>query len=364
MAAEVDLLVLAELNPDVLVSSGDADMRFGQVEQLIDRASITLGSSGAITACAAAAQGLRVAVCAVIGDDPIGEWTAEQLRGHGVDIAGVIRRPGRQTGMSVVLTRSDGDRAILTYSGTMPDLTAADVTPGRLRSARHVHVSSFFLQRGLQAGLAGLLGAARQAGATTSLDTGWAPAGEWASAGPALRHVHYLLPNAAECAHLAAALDAAALDAAALDAAALDAAALDGTALDGTGGHAQRGEEHDHGDGESQPTALRAAALRRLGPDVAVKLGASGALAVTRGGVTRVRGRAVAPVDTTGAGDCFNAGFIAGVLDGSTTADSLRRAVACGSIAVTGWGGTGRLATRAEALQAAAQLPSEQLPSG
>ncbi len=349
MAAEVDLLVLAELNPDVLVSSGDADVRFGQVEQLIDRASITLGSSGAITACAAAAQGLRVAVCAVIGDDPIGEWTAEQLRGHGVDIAGVIRRPGRQTGMSVVLTRSDGDRAILTYSGTMPDLTAADVTPGRLRSARHVHVSSFFLQRGLQAGLAGLLGAARQAGATTSLDTGWAPADEWASAGPALRHVHYLLPNAAECAHLAAALDAATLDAA---------------ALDGTGGHAERGEEHDQGDGESQPTALRAAALRRLGPDVAVKLGASGALAVTRGGVTRVRGRAVAPVDTTGAGDCFNAGFIAGVLDGSTTADSLRRAVACGSIAVTGWGGTGRLATRAEALQAAAQLPSEQLPSG
>ena len=349
MAAEVDLLVLAELNPDVLVSSGDADMRFGQVEQLIDRASITLGSSGAITACAAAAQGLRVAVCAVIGDDPIGEWTAEQLRGHGVDIAGVIRRPGRQTGMSVVLTRSDGDRAILTYAGTMPELTSADIAPDRLRSARHVHVSSFFLQRGLQAGLAGLLGAARQAGATTSLDTGWAPADEWASAGPALRHVHYLLPNAAECAHLAAALDAATLDAA---------------ALDGTGGHAERGEEHDQGDGESQPTALRAAALRRLGPDVAVKLGASGALAVTRGGVTRVRGRAVAPVDTTGAGDCFNAGFIAGVLDGSATVDSLRRAVACGSIAVTGWGGTGRLATRAEALQAAAQLPSEQLPSG
>ncbi|HYS30970.1 MAG TPA: PfkB family carbohydrate kinase, partial [Streptosporangiaceae bacterium] len=194
MAAEVDLLVLAELNPDVLVSSGDVDVRFGQVERLVDRATITLGSSGAITACAAAAQGLRVAVCAVIGDDPIGEWTAEQLRGHGVDIAGVIRRPGRQTGLSVVLTRSDGDRAILTYVGTMPELTSADIAPDRLRSARHVHVSSFFLQGGLQAGLADLFGAARQAGATTSLDTGWAPAGEWASAGPALRHVHYLLP--------------------------------------------------------------------------------------------------------------------------------------------------------------------------
>ncbi len=343
MAAEVDLLVLAELNPDVLVSSGDVDVRFGQVERLVDRATITLGSSGAITACAAAAQGLRVAVCAVIGDDPIGEWTAEQLRGHGVDIAGVIRRPGRQTGLSVVLTRSDGDRAILTYVGTMPELTSADIAPDRLLSARHVHVSSFFLQRGLQAGLAGLFGAARQAGTTTSLDTGWAPAGEWASAGPALRHVHYLLPNAAECTHLAAALDASAR-------------------------HADRdagdGERDGAGDGENQPAILRAAAaLRRLGPDVAVKLGASGALAVTAGGVARAAGRAVVPVDTTGAGDCFNAGFIAGVLDGSATVDSLRRAVACGSIAVTGWGGTGRLPNRAEALQAAAQLPSEQRPS-
>jgi sugar/nucleoside kinase (ribokinase family) len=64
----------------------------------------------------------------------------------------------------------------------------------------------------------------------------------------------------------------------------------------------------------------------------------------------------VAPVDTTGAGDCFNAGFIAGLLDGSTTADALRRAVSSGAIAVTGWGGTGRLASRDEALREAERL--------
>lgn len=334
MTAEADLLVLAELNPDVLVAAGDTDVRFGQVEQLVDLATITLGSSGAITACAAAAQGLRVAVCAVIGDDPIGEWTADQLRGHGVDIAGVVRRPGRSTGLSVVLTRSDGDRAILTFSGTMPELTAADIDGDRLRSARHVHASSFFLQRGLQAGLAGLFLAARSGGATTSLDTGWAPAGDWAAAGPALRNVDYLLPNAAECAHLAGAL---------------------GTP--GAPATAGRGSTEDGRQDET--AALRAAeALRRLGPDVAVKLGADGAVAATADGPVRVRGRAVVPVDTTGAGDSFNAGFIAGLLDGATAADALRRAVASGAIAVTGWGGTGRLATRAEALEAAARLPS------
>ena len=335
MAADVDLLVLAELNPDVLVASGDVEVRFGQVEQLIDNATVTLGSSGAITACAAAAQGLRVAVCAVVGDDPIGEWTAEQLRGHGVDVSGVIRRPGRQTGLSVVLTRADGDRAILTYSGTMTELAAADIAAGQLRSARHVHASSFFLQRGLQAGLPGLFRAAREAGATTSLDTGWAPRGEWACVRPALRDLQYLLPNAAECGQLAAAL------------------AADPDADRDLGPGAG-----DDGGGET--ATLRAAeALHRLGPAVAVKLGAAGALAAVPDGVARVWGRAVTPVDTTGAGDCFNAGFIAGVLDGSTVTEALKRAVASGSIAVTGWGGTGRLATRAEALHAAGQLNGE-----
>ena len=201
----MDLLVLAELNPDVLVSAGDVEVRFGQVEQLVDNATVTLGSAGAITACAAAAQGLSVAVCAVVGDDPIGQWTTDLLRGHGVDVSGVIRRSGHQTGLSVILTRPGGDRAILTYSGTMAELCAADIPPERLRSARHVHASSFFLQRGLQADLPDLLRVARDGGATSSLDTGWAPHGEWPSVRPVLEYLDYLLPNAAECARLAAA---------------------------------------------------------------------------------------------------------------------------------------------------------------
>ncbi len=182
MTRDVDLLVLGELNPDVLVSAGEVDVRFGQVEQLVDNATIALGSSGAITAAAAAAQGLRVAVCAVVGDDPIGAWTTELLAGYGVDVGCVVRRAGHQTGLSVVMTRPDGDRAILTYSGTMSELSRTDVPADLVRAARHVHASSFFLQRGLQADLPALFEEARIAGATTSLDTGWAPHGEWANA--------------------------------------------------------------------------------------------------------------------------------------------------------------------------------------
>jgi ribokinase len=326
MAADLDLLVLAELNPDVLVAAGDVDVRFGQVEQLVENATITLGSSGAITAAAAAAQGLRVAVCAVVGEDQVGAWTTDLLADQGVDVSCVVRRAGRPTGMSVVITRPDGDRAILTFGGTMTELSAADVPHDRLRAARHVHASSFFLQQGLRADLPDLFGAARAAGATTTLDTGWAPEGEWAAVKPVLCQVDYLLPNAAECVELAAA----------------------------TGWRR---------DGDDQEVARSAAeALHEQGPAVAVKLGAAGGLVVARDGVTRVHGRAVAPVDTTGAGDCFNAGFIAGLLDGSTPAESLKRAVSSGAIAVTGWGGTGRLATRDEALRAAAGLTAERLP--
>ncbi|HEX9065705.1 MAG TPA: carbohydrate kinase family protein [Streptosporangiaceae bacterium] len=325
MAADVDLLILAELNPDVLVSAADVEVRFGQVEQLIENATVTLGSSGAITACAAAAQGLRVAVCAVTGDDPIGEWTREQLRGHGVDVTGVTARPGRATGLSVVLTRAGGDRAILTFPGTMTELSAADVPPGLLARARHVHASSFFLQRGLQADLPALFAQARSAGATTSLDTGWAPDGEWAAAGPVLAGLSYLLPNEAECAHLARALVPAA----------------------------------EPGSGPGMLAC--AAALASLGPAVAVKLGAAGGLIVGSDGAFRVHGRPVEPLDTTGAGDCFNAGFLAGLLDGELQAGALRRAVASGSAAVTGWGGTGALATREQAERAGAELVTDQL---
>src|SRR5215470_11336283 len=208
MAADTELLVLAELNPDVLVAAGDVDVRFGQVEQLVDNATITLGSSGAITASAAAAQGVRVAVCAVVGDDSIADWTIDLLAARGVDVSGVIRRQNRQTGLSVVLNRPDGDRAILTYAGTMPELTAADGPPDLLRAARHVHASSFFLQRGLRADLRDLFGTARAAGASTSLDTGWAPDGDWDAVQPVLCQLDYLLPNAAEAAHIAVALGA------------------------------------------------------------------------------------------------------------------------------------------------------------
>ncbi|BEP14761.1 sugar kinase [Acidothermaceae bacterium B102] len=303
-----DLLVLGELNPDVVVSCGPADLRFGQAEQLIDAASLTLGSSGAITAAAAAAQGLRVAFCGVVGDDPLGALTVDLLAALGVDTAGVVVRAGMSTGMTVVLSAADGDRALLTYPGTMGELGTADLLDAP--SARHLHTSSFYLQTALQADLPAMFARARAAGATTSLDPGWDPKQGWSSISPALAAVDYLLPNTAEVEAIA---------------------------------------------GESTPLAA-ARVLQQRGPAVAVKQGGDGALLVTSGGAYELRTAPVVPVDTTGAGDNFNAGFIAGLLEGGDARTALARAVASGTVAVGGWGGTGLLADRETAVRAAALL--------
>jgi sugar/nucleoside kinase (ribokinase family) len=323
--ATFDLVVLAELNPDVIVACEPDQIRFGQVEALVDGAVLTLGSSGAITASAAVAQGLRVALCGVIGDDPIGATTLELLAQRGVDTSFVVRRAARATGLTIVLRRRDGDRAMLTFPGTMAELGRADIPVQLLRSTRHVHVSSVHLQRALQPDLPGLLAAARAAGATTSLDPGWDPDERWTAALPALAHLDYLLPNTAEALGLAHALT-----------------------------------------GATPADAIAAAhALAAAGPRVVVKNGARGAVAVGPEGSLEVLAKRVDPVDTTGAGDNFDAGFIAASLDHVAPDAAVARGVASGSISLSGHGGTGRHATRDEAIALAAELaPASPVPAG
>ncbi len=64
---------------------------------------------------------------------------------------------------------------MLTYPGTMGTFSGDDIPQDLLNQARHVHLSSFFLQPGIQPNLASIFSSARRYGATTSLDTGWDP---------------------------------------------------------------------------------------------------------------------------------------------------------------------------------------------
>lgn len=296
-----DLLVVGDCNPDLLVTGADLEPEFGQAEKLVDGMSLMIGGSAAITAVAAARLGLRVALVAAVGDDPAGELMLGLLGRESVDTSRVVVRAGVATGFTTVLSRG-ADRAILTALGAIATLTADDV---QLAGARHLHVSSYFLlEDQLGAGLAPLLHAARGLGLTTSLDTNYDPSRRWGDSRlrAALRETDVFLPNEAE-------------------------------AL-GISGAAELSEA--------------VSALSDLCGSVAVKLGPSGALCAAQGAEPRlVTGPAVQPLDTTGAGDCFNAGLITGLLEGLDLAAATALGCAAGAASVTGIGGTGAYVDRA-----------------
>src|ERR1700733_415234 len=125
-ASAVDLVVLGDCNPDVLVLGDDVTPEFGQREKLVDRMSLLIGGSASIAAVAAARLGLRVGLVAAVGDDAVGQFMLSQLAAECVEVAAIAVRPDAPTAMTVALSTGD-DRAILTATGAVATLTAADV---------------------------------------------------------------------------------------------------------------------------------------------------------------------------------------------------------------------------------------------
>jgi sugar/nucleoside kinase (ribokinase family) len=102
--------------------------------------------------------------------------------------------------------------------------------------------------------------------------------------------------------------------------------------------------------GESDPlTAIRA--LNNGKTLTVAKLGRLGAMVEHQGEIVRVSAPAIEPVDPTGAGDNFNAGFLHAWLRGRTRHDALQLGVACGSYSTQALGGSGAQPTEAEALK-------------
>jgi len=190
----------------------------------------------------------------------------------------------------------------------MAALRADDVAAAAARTgAAHVHVASLFLLPELADGLPSVLAALRARGVTTSLDTNWDPAERWRGVAECLPHLDVLLPNAAEAVALASAA----------------------------------------GEPAGDPAAA-ARALAARGPVVAVKDGAAGAFAVRGAELVRAAPPRVAVVDTTGAGDSFDAGFLAAWTAGQGLEECVRRGAAAGALSTRAAGGTAAQATAQE----------------
>jgi sugar/nucleoside kinase (ribokinase family) len=304
MSPSLDLLVIGDVNPDVVIHGAPATLAYGQAEQLAEGGALTVGGSAGITACAAARLGLRTALAGIVGGDSGGRFMIAELTRRGVAVGAVAVRADLTTGLTVALARGD-DRAIVTYPGCIAALEARMIDPALVSSARHVHASSFFLQPRLAPGLRGLFEAARSAGATTSLDLNWDPAEMWdGGLADVLPAVDVLFVNAAEAAALSGATD----------------------------------------------PAVAATVLAARGPLPVIKLGAAGALAHDGCRLVHVTAPAVDVADTVGAGDTFDAGFICARLHGWEVSRCLALGVACGSLSARRPGGVEGQPTLAEAL--------------
>jgi sugar/nucleoside kinase (ribokinase family) len=293
------VLVAGEINVD-LVLQGYASFPTPGKETLVDDFVMTLGSASAICASGLARLGTPVGFLGVVGADAFGDFCLEAMRAAGIDVSRVRRDPALKTGVTVSIT-SPRDRALVTYLGSIAALRGGDVDASAMAGFAHLHVSSFFMQEGLRPSLPDLFARAHAAGLTTSLDPGFDPAETWDLAG-ALEDVDVFLPNETELAGIA-----------------------------GTPGVE--------------------AALRRLGAGrsrVVAKLGARGCATIDGGRLVSVPAFPIVPVDTTGAGDSFDAGFLHAWLGGRPLEDCLRWGCACGSLSTRGLGGTSRQPDHAE----------------
>lgn len=298
------VLVAGEINPDLILQDYRSFPELGK-EVVVEDLRLALGSASAICAAGLARLGDHAGFLGKVGADVYGEFCLGEMRAAGIDVSLVRPDPGLKTGITVSVS-SAADRALITYPGAMTALTEKDVTDEILRQFEHIHIASYYLQENLRPGCAAVFERASRLGLTTSLDTGFDPSETWApEIYETLKYVDIFLPNEVE--------------------------------LRWIGRH------------EDPVKALAALANGRT--QVVAKLGSRGCIALDGGEVVSIPAFRVKPVDTTGAGDSFNAGFLHAWLNWKQLREAMRFGAACGALSTQGMGGTGCQASEAEALE-------------
>jgi len=305
-----DVITALDVCVDFLVI-GSPIPQFGQAEQLVEDYEIEMGGSAVIFASQCAKLGLRTTGAGRVGPDAFGQLFLEKLAATGVDLSAIVRDDHAKTGVGILLCRQN-DRAILTYNGTI-DGVSRDMVAAQLPRAGHLHIASYYLMATLRPAWPDLARQAKAQGMTVSLDTNWDPAEQWQGIDDLAGSVDIFMPNENEARAFT---------------------------------------------GESDLDA----AITRLGekfPVVVIKLGSAGAMAICQGQISRVPGYPGVPVDTVGAGDNFDAGFIYGWLQEQPIERCLELGCFCGSRSIRERGGFAAQPRRKDILQAFPQLPEE-----
>ena len=286
-----DVAIVGELNPDLILYGLPHELP-EEREVLASGFTLTLGSSSAILAHNLSRLGSKVTFSSRIGCDAMGEMCCQRLREAGVEVERVVRSSsGSGTGITLILPLTT-TRRILTYPGAMFEMGIEDLDLDYLATARHFHLSSLFLHRKLSPHIPELFREMKRRGLTTSLDTNDDPEDKWGGVlHDVLPLVDVLLCTEDELAKIAK----------------VEAAA-----------------EH----------------IAAKVPLLIVKRGARGASAYTEGRRIDLPSLRVDVIDSVGAGDSFDAGFLHQWVRKADLETCLAYGNLAGGLSVTRSGGT------------------------
>lgn len=303
MKAPVELVSVGNIVADFPVGPLSGLPGWGTLVSVPQRIGPAIGGNGAIFAVAAARLGMACTLAGRVGRDFLGDWLLGRLREEGVDTK-LVKRGAKGTSSTVALVHEKGERAFLHYLGSSASVKAGDLQA--LPGCRWLHFSSMFLLPGLSPKAIGkALEKARKAGARTSLDVAWDAKGKW-DLGGCLEHADYFLANIDEASAIT-------------------------------------GEKSVH------DIARR---LFGMGArNIVIKMGAAGSFVSGRDcGDFEAPPFKVEPVDSTGAGDVFNAALVWAMMRGMELRKGAMLANAAGALKVTAVGGTAGAPTAAELL--------------
>jgi sugar/nucleoside kinase (ribokinase family) len=274
----------------------------------VERMELHVGGCASNVALALAKLGLPVCLVGRVGRDPFGDFLLTELQRYGVDTRGVQRSATAGTSSTMVMVHPDGERSFIHHMGANAEFCPDDIDWELIRDCAIFHLAGAYLMPRMDGEPAArVLQAAKQRGMMTCLDTTWDASGQWMRLlQPCLPYLDYITPNYSEASMLT---------------------------------------------GETDPEKI-ADRLVEAGVGTAViKMDAQGCFVKNRAEAFHLPACKVAVVDMLGAGDCFTAGWLAGISMGWDLRRTARLANAVGALCVSALGATTGVKPLAETLQ-------------
>ena len=264
---------------------------------LVDQLQLHSGGCACSSAVALAKIGISAAVIGKVGTDGLGDFMIGVLKKNGIDARGVVRDPKVGTSGTMVMVHSDGERSFIHYLGANAALTEADVDFDAMKGTKILHVAGSFLMPGIDGEpTARILKKAQELGIITSLDTAWDSKGRWMSLlKPCLPYLDYAVPSIEEARLVA---------------------------------------------GKHEPRDVAQVFMDHGVKTVALKMGEEGCYIRSADAEIRIPRYQVDAIDALGAGDCFAAGFLTGIVKGWDLEKTGRFANAVGAACVVALGAT------------------------